>query len=117
MQISHALSHPAWGALSAEISRMARIRGTEIPEAWVGYQQRVLEYISEVIEAGQADGTLRPGSPIALARLYFAVVSSFILVTSVAETSAEEGWPTDTAEFLEFVFDTFSTRPRHIDGR
>ncbi|WP_254189860.1 hypothetical protein [Nocardia noduli] len=96
---------------------MARSRGTDIPAAWNHYQQRVLEYISEVIETGQADGTLRPGSPIALGRLYFAVVTSFILVTTVAKTTTDEdGWPTDTEEFLEFVFDTFSARPRHVNG-
>ncbi|MBH0779750.1 TetR/AcrR family transcriptional regulator [Nocardia bovistercoris] len=116
LQIEHALEHPAWGAVSAEISRMARSRGTDIPEAWLLYQRRVLSYICEVIETGQSDGTLRPGSPIALGRLYFAVVTAFILVTTVAETTDEDGWPTEAQEFLDFVFDTFSVRPRHIDG-
>ncbi len=114
IQIDHALKHPAWGALSAEISRMARSRGAVLPDAWIHYNKRVLGYLSDVIEKGQADGTLRPGSPIALARLYFAVVSSFILVSTVSKTTNEEGWPTDTEEFLEFVHDTFSARPHHI---
>ncbi|MBH0775292.1 TetR/AcrR family transcriptional regulator [Nocardia bovistercoris] len=116
IQIEHALAHPAWGTLSAEISRMARSRGAVLPEAWIHYNQRVLTFLAEVIERGQADGTLRPGSPVALARLYFAVVTSFILVTTVAKTTDEDGWPTDTEEFLEFVFDTFSARPRHVIG-
>ncbi|MBH0775286.1 TetR/AcrR family transcriptional regulator [Nocardia bovistercoris] len=112
IQIEHALAHPAWGVLSAEISRMARSRGAVIPEAWFHYNERVLAYLTEVIGRGQEAGTVRPGSPVALARLYFAVVTSFILVTTVAESSGADGWPTDADEFIEFVSDTFSTRPR-----
>lgn len=114
IQIRHANEHPAWGQISAEMSRFGR-SGSSVPEAWRQYGRRMQRYVVDVIERGQRDGTLRPGSPVALGRLYFAVVTAFILVSTIAANSSEEeGWPSDTEEFLGFVYDTFSARPQHV---
>ncbi len=110
IQIRHAQEHPAWGALTAELSRIARSRGSVVPEPWHHYGERVFGFLVGVFEKGHEEGTLRPGSPHALASLYHAVVSSFILVSSLSPKSAEEDWPADTEEFLNFVRDTFSSR-------
>lgn len=108
--IKHAVEYPAWGALTAEVSRIARSPGTAMPEVWVHQGQRTQKFLVELIKKGQADGALRPGSPTSLARLYNAVVRSFIVVTAIGRMSGTTE-PDDAEEFLGFVQDTFSTRP------
>ncbi|MGV9862278.1 TetR/AcrR family transcriptional regulator [Rhodococcus koreensis] len=113
-RIKHAREYPAWGALTAEISRFTRTRGTDIPEVWIQFGRSSQRYLADVIKKGQAEGSLRPGSPVALARLYNAVVSSFILVDAMSQMGDHaEAWPSDTEEFLDFVHDTFSSGPSH----
>ncbi|WP_245866029.1 TetR/AcrR family transcriptional regulator [Rhodococcoides kyotonense] len=116
IQIRNAQEHPAWGALTAELSRIARSRGTVVPEPWHHYGERVFVFLVGVFEKGHEEGTLRPGSPQALASLYHAVLSSFILVSSLSPKSTGEDWPEDTEEFLNFVRDTFSSRtPSYLE--
>ncbi len=111
--IEHSLEHPAWGALTAEVSRIARSRGGVVPDPWLHHGQRVHLFLVEAIEKGQQEGTLRPGSPETLARLYQAVLMAFVLVTSMGQKSESAGaWSSDTENFLQFLHDTFSTRPR-----
>lgn len=117
IQIEHAIEHPTWGALTAEISRIARTRGAVWPEAWLTYSNGVHGFVEEVIAEGQSDGSLKPGSPAALARLYQAVLMAFILVNSFRNSAAAlDDWSSDTRMILEFVHDTFSTNP-HSGGR
>ncbi|WP_245866039.1 TetR/AcrR family transcriptional regulator [Rhodococcoides kyotonense] len=111
--VEHSLEHLAWGALTAEVSRIARSRGGVVPDPWRHHGQRVHLFLVEVIEKGQREGTLRPGSPETLARLYQAVLMAFVLVTSMGQrTESADMWLTDTESFLQFLHDTFSTRPR-----
>lgn len=108
--IDHAVEYPAWGALTAEVTRLARSPGSVIPEAWSHQTQQRQKYIVDLIKQGQADGTLRHGSPTSLGRLFYAVVTSFIVVTTMGRMHDTEE-PDDAEEFLGFVQDTFSTRP------
>src|SRR5690349_16610902 len=61
--INHSVEHPAWGALTAEVTRIARSPGTAIPEVWSHHAQRLQKFLVDVVRQGQEDGTLRPGSP------------------------------------------------------
>ena len=107
--INHSVEHPAWGALTAEVTRIARSPGTSIPEVWGHHAVRLHKFLVDVVKKGQADGTLRHGSPRSLARLYWAVVTSFIVVSAMG-TMYGTDQPDDPEEFLMFLRDTFSTR-------
>ncbi|MET3953285.1 AcrR family transcriptional regulator [Rhodococcus sp. OAS809] len=107
--INHSVEHPAWGALTAEVTRIARSPGTAIPEVWSHHAQRLQKFLVDVVRQGQEDGTLRPGSPKSLARLYWAVVTSFIVVSAMG-TMYGTDQPDDPQEFLTFLHDTFSAR-------
>ncbi|MBY4039220.1 TetR/AcrR family transcriptional regulator [Rhodococcus fascians] len=108
--IRHADEYPAWGSLTAEITRITRSPGGVVPDAWIHHGQRTQNFLVDVIEKGQDSGHLRPGSPSSLARLYWALVTSFIVVTTMGRMSGNEQ-PSDAEEFLSFIQDTFSTRP------
>lgn len=105
--INHSVEYPAWGALTAEVTRIARSPGTTIPEVWGHHAQRLQKFLVDVVKTGQADGTLRHGSPRSLARLYWAVVTSFIVVSAMG-TMYGTDQPDDPQEFLGFLRDTFS---------
>lgn len=108
--IDQTVQFPAWGSLTAEVSRITRSRGV-VPEAWVHQGEMVHQYVVGVIAKGQQEGTLRDGSPSALAHLYQAVVMSFVLVTALSrETAHAAHWSSDAEMFLRFLYDTFSQR-------
>ncbi|AYJ50333.1 TetR/AcrR family transcriptional regulator [Rhodococcus sp. P1Y] len=108
--IQHAVEYPAWGALTAEITRLSRSPGAVFPEAWYHQTQERQRFLVDLIKKGQTDGILRHGSPTSLARLFHAVVTSFIVVSTMVRMNGT-GEPDDAEEFLGFVQDTFSTRP------
>ncbi|MBY4039228.1 TetR/AcrR family transcriptional regulator [Rhodococcus fascians] len=114
--IDHAAAYPQWGALTAEISRIARSPGAAVPDAWIHSGERTQKFLVDVIEKGQSQGTLRAGSSSSLGQLFYAVVTSFIVVTSMGRMNGVDQ-PNDAQEFLEFVRDTFSTRPSFDLGR
>jgi len=117
IQIEHAKRFPEWSTLTAEISQAGRRRGAVRPDVWNEYHDEVTRFLVGVIRKGQQDGTLRHGSPTALANLYQAINMAFILVSALSKDSAVAGeWDSDFSSYLEFVHDTFSTTP-HVPGR
>lgn len=112
-RIQHSRDYPAWGLLTAERSRMTRVPNEDVPESWVEFGRQSSEYLAGVFREGQAAGVLRPGVPEALSRMYYALVTSFILVETMSRMSeVVEAWPSDTEEFLNFLRDSFSAFPR-----
>lgn len=117
IQIEHAKQYPDWATLTSEISRTGRQKGAVKPIVWTEYLDEVMRFLVTVIKKGQREGTLRQGSPTALATLYNAVNMAFVLVSTLSQdaTTPDNEWSADIQGYLDFVQDTFSTAPIHAE--
>lgn len=108
LQIEHFRRHPAWGRLTTRVLTPGTRSTTDLPNAFLEAYRGAIDLEAGLIAKGQADGTLRPGSPRALARLFSALVTSF---HSMDPRISDDSEDFSTTEFLALVAQTFATEP------
>jgi AcrR family transcriptional regulator len=107
LQIEHFRRYPAWGRLTTRVLTAGVQPATTLPAAFHMAYRDAIELEAELIAGGQREGTLRPGDPRALARLFSALVTAFHTMDPEVSDDAE-GFSVD--EFLALVAQTFSAR-------
>lgn len=107
LQIDYFRRYPAWGRLTTRVLTPGLSTTAEIPTGFREGYRAAIELEAGMIATGQREGVLKAGDPLALARLFSALVSTFHLMD--AEVSDE---PADLGveEFLAFVADAFVAR-------
>lgn len=108
LQIEHMQQHLAWNLIAIDTARITQIRGRVVPAAYQEYLREMVAFLREVIESGQREGTVREGDPGTLARLYYAVLTSY--VTSTAMFGSAEGSPRNIDLYADFIRTSFSAR-------
>lgn len=108
LQIEHMQQHLAWNLIAIDTARITQIRGRVVPAAYQEYLREMVAFLREVIERGQREGTVREGDPGTLARLYYAVLTSYVTGTSMFGSA--EGSPGDVDLYADFIRTSFSAR-------
>ena len=108
LQIEHMQQHLAWNMIAIDTARITQIRGGVVPAAYQEYVRKTIVFLCEVIESGQREGTVREGDPETLARLYYAVLTSY--VASTAMFGSAEGSTRDVDLYADFIRTSFSAR-------
>jgi AcrR family transcriptional regulator len=109
LQIEHMRQHLAWNMIAIDTARITQIRGGIAPAAYQDYVRKTIVFLREVIEGGQREGTVREGDPETLARLYYAVLTSY--VASTAMFGAAEDSTLDVDLYIDYIRTSFSAGP------
>ena len=108
LQIEHFRRHPAWGRLTTRVLTPGARPTTDLPSKFLEAYQGAIDLEAGLFAEGQAEGTLRPGSPRAMARLFSALVTSF---HSMDPQISDAGEDFSVAEFLALIARTFAVEP------
>ena len=106
LQIEHFRRHPAWGRLTTRVLTPGAT--IDLPSAFLEAYRNAIDLEAGLFAEGQAEGTLRPGSPKAMARMFSALVTSF---HSMDPQISDDGEDFSVEEFLALIAQTFATEP------
>ncbi|MFV2173109.1 hypothetical protein ACFHW3_08325, partial [Actinomadura sp. LOL_011] len=77
----------------------------DVPPDYKDFHRETVRILAGVVADGQADGTIRPGDPHALARMCSALIDSFTLMDPMI---SDEPAGIGAEEFLTFVRESFT---------
>lgn len=104
-QIEYFRRFPHWGRLQTRTLTPGAQTTDEVQRGFSKAYQGAMEIESRIFAAGQAEGTIRSGDPVALARMFSALVTSFHLMDPLVSDNPA---PLGIEEFLAFVEHSFS---------
>lgn len=107
MQIEYFRKYPAWGRLTTRVLTPGAAATAEVPTGFHEAYGRAIELEAGMIATGQREGVLRAGDPLALARMFSALVTSFHVMDPEV---SDEPAGLDIEEFLTFVAQAFAAR-------
>jgi AcrR family transcriptional regulator len=108
LQIEHFRRQPAWGRLTTRVLTLGVRPTADVPSAFLEAYRGAIDLEARLFAQGQAEGSLRQGSPRALARMFSALVTSFhTMDPQVADDSEDLA----AESFLALVSHTFAAAP------
>jgi TetR/AcrR family transcriptional regulator len=105
LQIEHFRKYPAWGRLTTRVLTLGVQPTPDLPGTFLDAYRDAIDLEAGLIAKGQNDGSLRAGSPRALARLFSALVTAFHSMDSQVSDDAEDF---AAEEFLTLIAQTFA---------
>ncbi|GGV17956.1 hypothetical protein GCM10010182_44010 [Actinomadura cremea] len=104
-ELEHRRKYPAWAQLHAQMTKVGAREVADVPPDYKDFHRETVRILAGVVADGQADGTIRPGDPHALARMCSALIDSFTLMDPMI---SDEPAGIGAEEFLTFVRETFT---------
>ncbi|RSN57912.1 TetR/AcrR family transcriptional regulator [Actinomadura sp. WAC 06369] len=104
-ELEHRRKYPAWAQLHAQMTKVGGRDVADVPPDYKDFHRETVRILAGVVADGQADGTIRPGDPHALARMCSALIDSFTLMDPMI---SDEPAGIGAEEFLTFVRETFT---------
>ncbi|OLT31416.1 hypothetical protein BJF79_37200 [Actinomadura sp. CNU-125] len=104
-ELEHRRKYPAWAQLDAQMTKAGGREVAEVPQDYKDFHRETVRILAGVVADGQADGTVRPGDPHALARMCSALIDSFTLMDPMISDEPEG---IGAEEFVTFVRETFT---------